>query len=183
MSATTQLEKLSNKIADRIVEFVNAFDGPVTLSQIDREVQGFATKETSAWYLRLPGARGNGYIWEGMTEAGVAALENVIFSRKVAIQFVTPQPYLLDQGACYLANKDWHPVMLLPASAANFSAPNWLVRLSPRALNDCMAGAATKRGSVGPLTPHPLRFTADYFSVGDPRSKFSAVAIGTLTTS
>jgi hypothetical protein len=43
MNATTQLETLSNKIADAIVDLVNTTDGPVTLLQVDREVRGFAT--------------------------------------------------------------------------------------------------------------------------------------------
>jgi hypothetical protein len=97
---------------------------------------------------------------------------------KVAIQFVTPQPYLLDGGGCYLDREDWLPIMLLPARAANIDGPMFLARLSPQSLEDTMARAPSdKRAKFHPLTPRPLRFAADYFSVGDPRNGFVALLV------
>jgi hypothetical protein len=115
-----------------------------------------------------------------MTEAGEAALRNIIYGRKVAIQFVTPLPYLLDGGGCYLDQEDWHPLMLLPAGAANIRTSKWLARLSPRCLDDCMPRAdSQRRTGVQLLTPGPLRFSADYFSIGDPRNRFAALLVRT----
>ena len=47
MSATMQLEKLSNVTVDAIVNLVNATDGPVTLLKVEREISGFAEN----WYI------------------------------------------------------------------------------------------------------------------------------------
>src|SRR5436305_14574736 len=96
MNATVQLETLSNKIADAIVKLVNAADGPVTLLQVEREVPGFAKNSLPASYFALPRSGAEDFVWGGMTEAGAAALRKVIYSGRVALQFVTPLPYLLD---------------------------------------------------------------------------------------
>ena len=54
MNAATQLEKLSNKIADAMVDLVNATDGPVTLLQVEREITGFKSDEQPAWHFAFP---------------------------------------------------------------------------------------------------------------------------------
>lgn len=173
MSATIRLEILSNKIADAIVVLVNDTDGPVTLLQVEREVPGFAMNGLPAWYFAFHRAGGDDFVWGGMTEAGEAALRKIIYGRKVAVQFVTPQPYLLDGGGCYLDREDWQPLMLLPVHAANISTPSLLARLSPQSLKDAVANAPSeRRADVRLLTPRPLRFSEDYFSVGDPRNRF-----------
>jgi hypothetical protein len=178
MKASAQLENFSNNIADAIVDRVNDTDGPVTLLQVEREVPGFAMNGLPAWYFAFRRAGGDVFVWGGITEAGEAALRKIIYGRKVAIQFVTPLPYLLDGGGCYLAREDWQPIMLLPARAANISTANLLARLSQQSLKDTMARTPSeKRADVRLLTPHPVRFAADYFSVGDPRSRFSALLV------
>jgi hypothetical protein len=150
----------------------------VTLLQVEREVPGFAKNDLPAWYFTLLRPGGEGFIWGGMTEAGQAALRKIIYGKKVAVQFVTPQPYLLDGGGCYLDREDWQPLMLLPASAANISAPNLLARLSPRCLDNCTPRTRSeKRSGVRLLTPRLTRFSADFFSIGDPRNKFSALLV------
>lgn len=177
MNATEQLETLSNKIADAIVALVKAKDGPVTLLQIEREVPGFAANTLPGWYFALPASGREAFVWAGLTEAGAAALGKIIFGKKVAVQFVTPQPYLLDGGACYFG-EDWLPIMLLPAEAANASNATLLARLSPQSLKDTLARPTSgKANRVTALTPHPRRHPADRFSIGDPRSLFSALLV------
>ena len=176
MSTTTQLEKCSNKIADAIVELVNATDGPVTLLQVEREIAGFKSDEQPAWHFTFH-SNGDGFVWGGMTEAGVSALYNIVFGKKVAVQFVTPQPYLLDGPTPYLDHSDWRPIMLLPASGANISSPKFLARLSPQCLEDTLARPPSeKTAKFGVLRPKRLRSPADNFSVGDPRNRFVALA-------
>lgn len=178
MNVSMQLEKISNEIGDFIVKLVNDTDGPVTLLQVEREVRGFAMNGLPAWYFSFDRASGDDFVWGGMTEAGEAALRKIIYGRKVAIQFVTPQPYLLDGGACYLDRDDWVPIMLLPARAANIDGPKFLARLSPQCLEDTLARQPSdERARSRLLTPHPLRFAADYFSLGDPRNRFSALLV------
>ena len=177
MSTTKQLEKCSNKIADAIVELVNDTDGPVTLLQVEREIPGFKSDEQPAWYFAFH-SNGDGFVWGGMTEAGEWALRKIIYGKKVAVQFVTPQPYLLDGPTPYLDHGDWRPIMLLPASGANISGPKLLARLSAQTLKVTLARPPSdKTAKFRLLKPCPLRFAADYFSVGDPRSCFSALLI------
>ena len=113
----------------------------------------------------------------GMSEAGEAALRKVIYGMKVAVQFVTPQPYLLDGGAPHLQRGDWLPIMLLPAGAANIRMSSLLARLSPLSLQDTLMRPSDGRAKFHLLTPRPLRSAADYFSVGDPRSKFAVLLV------
>jgi hypothetical protein len=115
MNVNMQLEKRSSKIADAIVDLVNDTDGPVTLLQVEREVPGFAMNGLPAWYFAFHRPSGDDLVWGGITEAGEAALRKIVYGRKVAIQFVTPLPYLLDVGACCLDRDDWVPIMLLPS--------------------------------------------------------------------
>jgi len=177
MSTTKQLEKCTNKIADAIVDLVSTTDGPVTLLQVEREVPGFKSDEQPAWHFAFH-SNGDGFVWGGMTEAGEWALRKIIYGKKVAVQFVTPLPYLLDGPTPYLDREDWRPTMLLPASGANISAPKILARLSAQSLEATFARPPLdKTTKFCLLTPRPLRSAADYFSVGDPRSSFSALLI------
>jgi hypothetical protein len=178
MNTANELNRLSNKIADAIVKLVNDTDGPITLLKVDREVPEFAKSDLPAFNFTLPLTGGEGYIWGGMTEPGEAALRKVIYGRRVAIQFVTSQPYILDGCGGYFDREDWQALMLLPARAANLNAPKWLVRLSPQTLNGAMAIAVSmSRADVQLLTPQPMRHAMDYFSVGDPRSHFQALLV------
>ena len=175
-NATQMTVLASFGIADAIIELVKNADGPVTLLQVDREVRGFATNTLPAWYFGIPRPVGDVFVWGGMTEAGEAALRKIIYGKKVAVQFVTPLPYLLDGPTPYLDRDDWQPIMLLPPHAANMSKPDLLVRLSPRCLEDALAGPSSgKKVDLCLLTPGPMRFSADYFSVGDPRNHFFAL--------
>jgi hypothetical protein len=177
MNATMQLQKLTDKIADAIVKLVNDTDGPVSLLQVEREIPGFAMSGLPAWYFAFHRASGDDFVWGGMSEAGEAALRKVIYGMKVAVQFVTPQPYLLHGGAPYLQRGDWLPIMLLPAGAANIRMPSLLARLSPLSLQDTLTRPSDGGAKFRLLTPRPLRSAADYFSVGDPRSKFAALLV------
>jgi hypothetical protein len=175
MNTTTQLKVLSNKIADAIVDLVNDTDGPVTLSQVEREVPGFAKNGAPVWYFAFPQASGDQFVWGNMTEAGEVALREIIYGKRLAVQFVTPQPYLIEGGTNYIDRSDWLPIMLLPARSANIST-NLLARLSPQSLEDTLASTPSNgRAAFRLLKPHPLRFAADCFSVGDPRNRFSAL--------
>jgi hypothetical protein len=176
MKANIQIEKLSDTIADAIVDLVNDTDAPVTLLKVDREVPGFAQSRLPAWCFTLRGTSRDGFVWGGMTEAGEAALRKIIYGKTVAIQFVTPLPYLLDGGGCYVDRDDWQAIMLLPARAANISTPDFLARLSQKCLEDA-GRPSEKRAAMQLLTPGPLSFSADYFSIGDPRNRFSALLV------
>jgi hypothetical protein len=164
MKKDTQLEKLANRIADLIVDLVERNDGPVTLVQIDREVPGFAKKEPPAWCYVVEHVGGEMFIWEGMTEAGHAALRKVMNGRRVAIQFVNVLPYILED--CLIENENWRPIVLLPARAANLNSPKWLIRASQEYRDYCIT-KATAEGKTGHRrrTPGSVRYTADQFSV------------------
>jgi hypothetical protein len=178
MNATKQLENLSNNVADAIVDLVNDTDGPVTLLQVEREVPGFAMSSIPARYFGFHRTDGADFVWGGITEAAEAALRKIIYGKKVAIQFVTPQPYLLEGSARYLDRTDWLPIMLLPASGANIDGPSFLARLSPESQEDTLARPpSSRRVKFRLLTPRPLRFAADYFSIGDPRNRFAALLV------
>jgi hypothetical protein len=129
MMKDRQLERLATAIATSIVELVERTDGPVTLARVQREVPGFAKTTAPAWSHVVEHAGGETLIWDGMTEAGHAALRKVMYGRRVAIQFVNSLLYRLD--GIFIASENWQPIVLLPASAANLETPNWLVRASP----------------------------------------------------
>jgi hypothetical protein len=95
--------------------------------------------------------------WYGMTEAGAAALQNVMSVRRVAIQFVSLLPYILE--GCVIKEDNWQPIVLLPARAANLDTPNWLIRAPQAVIRE-----TTKR-KVGHrlLTPCRVGATADQF--------------------
>ena len=169
MNATMQLQQLSNKIADAIVDLVNDTDGPVTLSQVDREVSGFTSEEPSKsnWQYLIEHSGNELLIWSGMSEAGYAALCKVISGRRVAIQFVDVRPYMLDMlDGFHINDVNWLPSVLVPAKAANLEAPRRLIRTSKGSRKHIMAwAAAKKKGGYRRLTPSPMRFTADQFSL------------------
>jgi hypothetical protein len=168
MSTANQLNRLSNKIADAIVDLVNETDGPVTLSQVALEIPGFATQEpTTHGYALGSSAGAEMLIWAGMSEAGYSALRKIINGRRVAIQFVSALPYILDSSPAYCPiYDDWQPTMLLPAKAANLETPRCLIRASDGYRSHTMRrAAADKREDYKMLTPSPLRFTADQFSI------------------
>ena len=151
-------------MADAIVELVERVDGPVTLARIDCEIEGFAKQEPPSWCHVSTTAEGEILIWDGMTEAGAAALRKVMHERKLAIQFVNILPYLAE--GCLLENENWWPLVLLPARAANLNTPNWLIRAS-QGYRDYAIARAAAEGKTGlrPLTPRQVRATADQFSV------------------
>jgi hypothetical protein len=164
MSATTQLEDLSNKIADAIVVLVNDTDGPVTFSEIQLAIPGFAKREppTRGYAIELRSGE-EILIWGGLSEAGYMALRKVISGRRVAIQFVNMVPYI--SHLCP-SDDEWMPAMLLPAKAANLETPRWLLRTSEYCRNYLLGKAAEeKKAGYKILTPSPLRFTADMFSL------------------
>jgi hypothetical protein len=163
MQNDKQLSQTARAIANSIVELVERTDGPVTLAQIAREVPGFAQNEPPAWAYVVEHAKGEWLIWDGMTEAGNAALRDVMSGRRVAVQFVNPLPYI--QENCVSGSENWQPIVLLPKNAGNLHTRNWLMRASPgfqkyaieRAANEGIAG-------YRPITPRPVGFTADQFS-------------------
>ena len=161
MNATVQLKELSDKIADAIVDLVNDTDGPVTLSQVDREVPGFTGEEPSIWQYLIEHSGNKHLIWSGMSEAGYAALCKVISGRRVAIQFVDERPYMLDMlDGLHINDVNWLPSVLVPAKAANLESSRRLIRTTESSRKDLMA-----RGGYRLLTPAPMRFTADQFSL------------------
>jgi hypothetical protein len=164
MSATTQLERLSNKIADAIVDLVNATDGPVTFSEVQLAVPGFAKREPPTWQYLIELRSGEEIlIWNGMSEAGYLALRKVISGRRVTIQYVNMVPYI--PHLCP-TDDNWMPAILLPAKAANLETPRWLQRTSEFCRDYLLTKAAEEGREAGYriLTPGPLRNTVDRFS-------------------
>jgi hypothetical protein len=162
MKTESQLEKETRRIADAIVELVKRTDGPVTLARVEREVPGFAKHDAPSWGHVLTSPKREISFWNGMTEAGLAALIKVISERRVAIQYVNLLLYMLED--CMIADENWQPIVLLPATAANLDTPNWLMRapdsiaraisnanVDNRLLTPCYAGA-TADGFFGANT-------------------------------
>jgi hypothetical protein len=166
MNAQLKKQKLSNEIADAIVDLVNTTDGPVLLSQVERHVPGFKSKKQSSWDYIIENSGNELLIWSGMSKAGYQALSEVISGRRVALQWVNMLPYILDD--CVLNRDGWLPSMLVPAKAANLETPRRLLRASEFGRNCLMERAvAENRAGYRILTPGPLRFTADQFSLGN----------------
>jgi hypothetical protein len=164
MNIDDEVEKRASRMADLIVELVERTDGPVTLARIHREIQGFAKEDPHVWQYYLERDDGEQIIWDGMTEAGLKALNKVMCGRRVAIQYLTSQLLYLIDG-CYHRSENWVPIVLLPAKAANVDTPNWLVRGSPAFQKHCIARAAAGVKGYRWLTPGPVRHTADQFSM------------------
>ena len=165
MTQAKKLEKQANLIADAIVDLVERSDGPVTLARLDREIQGFAKKDPPSWAYVVEHDAGETLVWDGMTEAGLAALRKVMSGRRVAVQhLINLAPYLLEGRLP--PDENWMPVVLLPVHAANLDTPKWLMRYSEKFLDLCMRLAA-ERGERGyrRLTPSAVRITADRFAV------------------
>jgi len=159
-----KIEKQACLLADAIVELVERTDGPVTLIQIEREILGFASNQPPSWEYVIEQDGGETLIWDGMTEAGEAALRKVMSGRMVAVQYLSnPILYFLEDR--YPQCENWMPVVLLPTRAANLETPKWLMRFSENFLDLCMRMAADA-GKLGyrRLTPSVVRNTADRFS-------------------
>jgi hypothetical protein len=154
----TTLEKETSRIAKAIVELVNRADGPVTFFQLEREIPGFAKKEPPGWSYRLADTK-QALVWGAMTEAGGAALREVLRGHRVAVQFVNPLPYLIE-GDPLPADADWQPTVLLPAKAANVYSPKVLIRGSP-----LYVSTALQEPGFRPLKPGQVSGTADRFSL------------------
>jgi hypothetical protein len=155
---TNGQENQANRIADAIVDLVERNNGPITLAQIEREVPGFEKRESPAWEYFLERDDGETIIWDGMTEAGLMALRNVMSGHRVAVQYVSSLPYFLLEGRCP-QSENWLPIVLLPVRAANLDTPRWRIRCSQAYRDNCI----TKPGHR-PLTPTAVRYTADQFS-------------------
>jgi hypothetical protein len=153
-----RLSKKAARIGNKIVDLVERTSGPVLLHEIDQEVTGF----------RASGPRGYNYFishngketiyWQGMTEAGLEAFRSVLSSRRVAVQYVSRLLYFVD-GVEVDADA-WEPIALLPVRAANIDTPKCAIRASPKAR---AAALTTAPRDFRPLTPQPIRFTADCF--------------------
>jgi hypothetical protein len=164
MNAAMQLKKLSDEIADAIVDMVDDTDGPVTLLQVEREVPGFKSEELSRWDYLIENSGKEFLIWSGMSKAGYRALSRVISGRRVAIQFVSVLPYLLDDFL--LSDDSWLPAVLVPAKAANLETPRRLLRTSEHCRKYLVERATVdKKAGYRMRKPSPLRFTADQFSL------------------
>jgi hypothetical protein len=157
MKTNGQMEKQAIRIAAAIVDLVERADGPVTLAQIEREVPGFSKKEPPAWEYFLERDDGETIIWNGMTEAGYMALRKVMSGHRVAVQYVSLMPYLVEE--CLLQRENWLPIVLLPVRAANLDTPRWRIRCSQAYRDYCI-----KKPGHRPLTPATVRHTADQFS-------------------
>jgi hypothetical protein len=153
---TTDIQKEADRIANAIVAYVERADGPVTLCEIEREIPGFAKQEPPAWecYRALGGAES--VYWAGMTEAGMLALNAVMFGRRLAIQQTTFVPYLLEGRV--VENENWQPVLLLPAKAANLVTPQALFRVPQFALPQLKMKPGWRL-----VTPAPTGRTADFY--------------------
>ena len=164
MRTDNQMEKQASHIADAIVDLVERANGPVTLSEINRKIPGFAAKEPPSWQYFYEHDDGREVVfWVGMTEAGVEALRKVLRGHRVAIQFVKPVLYFVEN--CFLDDDRWFPIVLLPARAANVETPAYLERTSQKEQNDFIK-RATAEGLAGYrlLTPGSAG-NADCFSL------------------
>jgi hypothetical protein len=163
MTSNEQIEKQASGIADAIVDLVERTDGPVTLSQIEREIPGFATNGPSAWEYIIEHGGGETIIWGGMTEAGFTALRKVVRGRRVAVQLVNVLPYCLE--GCVIHDERWSPIVLLPARAANLETPAFPLMRASQAFREHSSTRATAEGKTGNrlLTPGSVRYTADRF--------------------
>jgi hypothetical protein len=159
------MEKQASRIADAIVDLVERNNGPVTLAQIEREVEGFAKEEPPTWECFLERDDGETIIWNGMTEAGLTALRKVIRGRRVAVQLVNVLPYILEDR--FIDDEHWWPIVLLPARAANLETPAFpLMRASQEYRDYCIKRATAERKTGNRLlTPGAVRYTADQLSL------------------
>jgi hypothetical protein len=163
MTTNEQIEKQANRVADAIVDLVERTDGPVTLSQIDREISGFAANGPPTWEYYIEHDDGQIVIWNQMSEAGFTALRKVIRGRRLAVQLVNVLPYFLED--CFIDDERWWPIVLLPARAANLETPAFPLMRASQAFREHSSTRATAEGKTGNrlLTPGSVRYTADRF--------------------
>jgi hypothetical protein len=150
-----------NRIADDIVELVERTNGPVLFSDLDDKVPGFHSTEDPA-HAYFSGHE-ELVIWDGMTEAGLEALDKILRERRVAMQMVSLVfPLMLGTR---LAESAAPPYVLLPVRAANIETPNGAMRVSPKVRRKMLLEAA-RTGNQGyrPLKPREVPLTADQFS-------------------
>ena len=157
------LERDMKRMANAIVELVEQTDGPVTFARLDRDIPGFSKKDDPSWSYVVDAPHGEVIVWDGMTEVGMMALQSVLRGRRVAIQFVNEMPYLLEGHI--VQDEHWCPAVLLPARAANWDTPNWLVRASEKQRKAFAEGAAKRGTHHQPLNPGSVGSTADPFSL------------------
>ena len=162
ITTNEQIEKQANRIADAIVDLVERCDGPVTLAQINREVPGFGTNEDPSWDYHIKHEGGVGIIWDGMTEVGTKALSKVIRGRRVAVQLVSANLYLLEGYS--ILNERCVPIVLLPARAANLETPAFPLFRAAREHEWMRRVAAEKMPGNRLLIPRSVGSTADCFS-------------------
>ena len=164
MCTDTDFNTAASTIANSIVELVERTDGPVTLACVAREIPGFAEDDPPTHEYFVNHGQQEMLIWDGMTEAGCAALRMVMAGRRVAVQYVNPLPYIVEN--CGSGNENWQPIVLLPKSAGNLDTRNWLMRASPGFQKYAMT-RATKEGltEYRPITPRPGSFMSDRFAL------------------
>src|SRR5690348_2008088 len=92
---TRTLEKETDRIAKAIVDLVERTNGPVTFARIEREVPGFAATGSVRCNFFLAERPENPalVVWDGMTESGCIALNQVMIEKRVAVQYVTTVLY------------------------------------------------------------------------------------------
>ena len=135
---TRSLSSNVARIAREIVDLVEKINGPVPLNRIDEQVRGFRAPHGPSWSYFIRHAAGEAVIWNGMTDEGCTALRHVLNNRQVALQFVNPLPYVLEDVR--LIDPTWQPVVLLPVRAANIEGPNWAFRVPPAAAHPFISG-------------------------------------------
>jgi hypothetical protein len=88
----------------------------------------------------------------------------VMSGRRVAVQYVSPLPYISEDRVP--TGENWQPIVLLPRSTANLDTRNWLMRASPGFHSFALAQAA-KEGLTGyrPITPRPGSVISDRFAL------------------
>jgi hypothetical protein len=147
------------RIAKEIVDLVERIDGPVLLHEIGEKVSGFKARGTEGYIYFISFKGKETVYWASMTKAGVEALRLVLRERQVAVQFVSRLLYLFE--GVEINDEAWEPIALVPVRGANIDTPKWAARVSPAAREQCLNSG---NGEFHPLTPQPIRFTADDFS-------------------
>jgi hypothetical protein len=147
------------RIADAIVSLVERTDGPVFLHEIEQEIAGFRATGKKGYIYFIERDGKETIFWAGMTKCGFEALQSVLKNRRVAMQYVSYLPYFFD--GVEIGVDGWQPIALLPVRAANLATPKWDMRVSPEAQQVALAAGTVR---FRPLTPQPIRFTADQFA-------------------
>jgi hypothetical protein len=146
------------RIADAIVDLVESTGGPVLLHELDQKVSGFKARGRWGYNYFITNNGKEIIYWQGMTEAGLEAFRSVLNGQRVAVQYVSGLLYFMD--GVQVSADPWEPIALLPVRAANIETPKWAIRASPAARATALSLAG---GAFRPLTPQPVRFTADDF--------------------